>query len=70
MVCLEIQYLHYILEYIIYIFYKILDYSIISQQILNRFQNTKILLVWSFYYTNQQKNKHQSVGFYLSYKIN
>ncbi len=30
---------------------------------------TKILLVWSLYYTNQQKSKHQCVGFYKSYKI-
>ena len=74
MVCSEIDYLHCILQYIIdSIFCNILftyyKDSRISPKIRKRFQNTNILLVWSLYYTNQQRNRHQSVGFYKSYKI-
>ena len=65
MVCLEINYLEYILQYTIYIFYKILEFL----EYPKRFQNTKILLVWSLYYTKQQNYEHQSVGFYKSHKI-
>ena len=54
MVCSKINYLQCILQYTIYILYKILEYSEI-------FQNTKILLVWSLYSRGVYYTKQVSV---------
>ena len=64
MVCLEINSLGYILQYTIYIFYKLLEYYEISQK------DSKIQKIcWFGHCPNQQKSGYQSVGFYKSYKI-